>query len=256
MSEEQIKDLYPFLPTSVIRLARKNSRQDLRSKNERTDSAKTGDEYAFSSSRSKFGNFDLDIGEFILSYFNREKKRTVDPFAGWGERGLAAKNLAIPYTGLDISKEAISYAKEQYNIDNSLVNSMHMPFESDSFGFSFTCPPYWNLEKYESVEGQLSDYVAYGDFLAALGVVVRETGRVLSTGSLCSWVIADFRWRGEFYDFSADVSNIFKYNSFSVFDKIIIDKSSRYRIPLFMPQAHRLGYTVKLHEYIIVWKNL
>lgn len=241
-------DKYPMLPTSVLHLERKIVRQDLRSSNKKTADSSTGDEYAFNSSRSKFGNFDREIARFAISYFNREKRRIVDPFSGWGERGFTAIEMGIEYVGLDISPKAIKYAGS-----GILANSLFMPLPDDSCGFSITCPPYWNLERYEKVPNQLSEEANYEEFLRRLSVVIGETRRVLIDGGRCAWIVADFRKSGILYDFSTDVINSFKGEGFSLFDKIILDKSKRYRIPLFIPQADRMGYTVKVHEYILVF---
>ena len=61
---------------------------------------------------------------------------------------------------------------------------------------------------------------------------------------------------GKFYDYSTDVINLFNGCGFELFDKVIIDKSVNYRISMFLKQADRLGYTVKLHEYILIFKKV
>jgi DNA modification methylase len=241
----------PYLPTSVIKLNRTKKQQDLKSDRKSNDNL---DKYAFNSSRNKLGNFRLDIAEFILKYYNEKKLSIYDPFSGWGERGLVAKNLGIDYMGVDISDEAINYTKINYNIDCLLGDSRKSIIKDNSYGFSYTCPPYFNIEKYKSCEGQLTDIKNYDNFLLELNTIIYETKRILKNNSYCVWVVGDFRIKNIFYDFSSDVINLFKNNKFKIFDKIVLDKSINYRIPMFLKQAYDNGYTVKLHEYILIFK--
>jgi hypothetical protein len=42
-----------------------------------------------------------------------------------------------------------------------------------------TCPPYWNIEKYESCNGQLSDEKSYDSFLKKHNVALLEDSTLL-----------------------------------------------------------------------------
>ena len=252
-SKERIVDKYPFIPISILKVKRHRKEQDLKKDRLIT----SGDKYYTNSSRAKFGNFDLEIGKFILKYFNKIKGGSVlDVFAGWGERGKITTDLGYDYFGFDISQNAINYAKEKYSITINKADSRQLPLDDkESIDFSFTCPPYWKLEKYESCDGQLTDINNYKSFLVELKKTIKETYRVLKQESLCCWVVGDFRIKGKLYDYSTDIINLFNSCGFEIFDKIIIDKSINYRISMFLEQAERLGYTVKLHEYILVFKK-
>jgi len=250
--KELIKDKYPYLPTSVIRMNRSKRVQKLKVDRK---GGWGNDKYSANSSRKKKGNFNLELAEFILKYYARDSKVIFDPFSGWGERGYVANKLGYKYIGLDCSKEAVDYAKEHYDIGTINWNSQKTEFKYNIFDFCYTCPPYWNLEKYERGNGQLSDIKDYQEFLKEITKNIYETYAILKPGALCAWVVGDFRIKGKFYDYSTDLINIFRKVGFELFDKVIIDKSVNYRISLFMPQADRLGYTVKLHEYLLVFKK-
>lgn len=248
----QIKDKYPFLPTSVIRINKHKKSQDLKQNRNIT----IGDAYYTNSSRVALGNFDMDLAEFILKFYARQAKNIFDPFAGWGERGYVAEKLGYIYSGFDISDVCYRYAYTTYGIMYCVANSCYLDYiENNKFDFCYTCPPYWNLEKYESVPGQLSDIRDYSTFLNELKKVIEHTYRILKPISLCSWVVGDFRKQNIFYNFSHDVTDLMKQCGFTIFDKVIIDKSINYRLPIFLNQADRLGYTVKLHEYILTFKK-
>ena len=55
------------------------------------------------------------------------------------------------YLGYDISQKAIDYAKENFGVINILADTSteEIP-EHDGL---LTCPPYWNLEKYDAKNG-------------------------------------------------------------------------------------------------------
>ena len=80
-----------------------------------------------------------------MEYFLRDATTLFDPFAGWGERHIAAKNANKVYLGYDISQNAIEFAKSHYKVNNILANSLteEIPYHDGLI----TCPPYWNLEK-------------------------------------------------------------------------------------------------------------
>jgi len=254
MSEKiiQVKDKYNYLPVSIIKIQRNTKERSLRQNRK----SNTWDKYYNESSRRTKSYFDADISEFILKYYARGSRIIVDPFAGWGERHFYAKKFGYSYFGFDISDEAIKYAKINFNVDNILADSRNIPLNNEMVDFCYTCPPYWNLEKYQVKDGQLSAYSTYSNFLLEYTKVIKEINRCLKQNSFCVFVVGDFRKKGIFYDFSTDTINIFKANSFSIFDKVIIDKSINYRVPIFLKQADKFGYTVKLHEYILVFQKI
>ena len=247
----KVLDKYPLMPKSIISLPRNNKERLLRKGRKKGK----GDTYFTESSRSKLSYFDETLCEFILKYYARDCKRIFDPFAGWGERHFKSKELGYNYTGVDVSQKAIDFAKDVFNVTNILGDSSSTIFSDNSFDFCFSCPPYYNLEKYESCKGQLTDAKQYIHFLFGITHVIREIRRVTKPKSLTAFVIGDFRRRGIFYPFTIDMFNIFRKESFHPFDCVIIDKAANYRLPMFLGQADRLGYTVKIHEYLWVFSN-
>jgi len=73
----------------------------------------------------------------------------------------------------------------------------------------FTCPPFWNIETYEDVEGELSHYRTYNEFLERIQIAGANCYRILKPGGFCVWVVADFRKDG-FKVFHRDVLDIFE----------------------------------------------
>jgi DNA modification methylase len=262
-----MRECKPFVPTSVLKLPNHREARDLRKpkledaredKEQLTENAPVGLKKKIKSYRKKESNanFDPELAKFILKYFARDAKTVFDPFSGWGERGNAAKLLKYEYIGYDISPIAIDYAIKTYGVTNRLGDSRHTDLPNNSMDFSFSCPPYWNLEEYQSVEGQLTDIKGYQDFLKELEKTVQETNRVLKDGALVCWVVGDFRRDRKLIDFSTDVGLLFRNNGFELKDKVIIDNSTNYNVPIHLPNSYEHKFTVKVHETMWVYKKI
>lgn len=262
-----MRECRPFVPTSVLKLPSHRETRDLR-KPKIKDTREEGQELVKQSPKDlkkkikayrkqeSNANFDPELAKFILKYYARDSTTVFDSFSGWGERGYAAKILKYVYNGYDISPKAIDYAFKTYGVKNKLGDSRNTDLEDNSMDFSFSCPPYWNLEEYQSIDGQLTDIKDYQDFLDELEKAVVEINRVLKDGALVCWVVGDFRRKGKLIDFSTDVGLLFRNNGFELKDKVIIDNSTNYNVPLHLPNSYEHKFTVKVHETMWVFKKV
>lgn len=151
MQKQTTNIIYKYLPVSVFDMD-KIGKIGIRGKQS----------HSKQSSRSSYSPFSPQIAEWCMEYFLRDATTLFDPFAGWGERHVAAKNTNKVYLGYDISTDAIEFAKSHYKVDNILANSLteEIPYHDGLI----TCPPYWNLEKYGDKEG-LDRLKNWKDFL-------------------------------------------------------------------------------------------
>jgi DNA modification methylase len=118
----------------------------------------------------------------------------------------------------------------------------------------FTCPPYYNIEKYESVDGQLSDLKDYDSFMDMIGVCAQNCYRVAKPGSFCVWVVGDFRAGGVLYDFHGDTTRAFKTAGFDYHDIIIMENISPFALFTQYRSACK-RYVPKTHEYVLVFRK-
>jgi len=105
------------------------------------------------------------IKRFIKEY---NIKSIYDPCGGWGHRLLGAYNIKYIYN--DISKKSYLGCKairDNYKlVDKYFYNNKSEEFAPDeSYECVFTCPPYFNLEKYEGMNQSTSSYKSYKDWL-------------------------------------------------------------------------------------------
>jgi len=204
------------------------------------------------SSRSSYSPFSPQIAEWCMEYFLRDATTLFDPFAGWGERHVAAKNANKVYLGYDISQNAIEFAKSHYKVNNILANSLteEIPYHDGLI----TCPPYWNLEKYADEEG-LDRLKDWKDFLERYEQVWKRVSEKALPGSKYCIMVGDWRKKNIFYDFTYQTEKIMEKCGLKPFDKVVLSQKKISPIKIQMPQAKRLGYTVKVHQYLLVYKK-
>jgi len=201
------------------------------------------------SSRATYSPFPEDVAEWCAEYFLRDSQTVFDPFAGWGQRHKAIINKEKQYIGYDISPQAIQYAKDNFNVDNILADSRTADIpEHDGL---LTCPPYWNLEKYQA-DG-LDKIKEWNDFLVEYEKVWKRVIEKAKTGSKYCIVLGDWRKKGIYYDFVYQTEKIMDKLGMKPFDKVILSTKKQSKIKVMLPQAKRLGYTVKVHQILLIY---
>jgi|TARA_B110000967_G_C18705386_1_gene469954 DNA modification methylase len=201
------------------------------------------------SSRATYSPFPQDIAEWCAEYHLRDNQIIFDPFAGWGERHNAIKNANKTYIGYDISPKAIDNAKEKFDVDNILANSLTE--EIPTHDGLITCPPYWNLEKYE--KDGIDREKTWELFLEKYEQIwQRVTEKALPGAKYCI-MVGDWRKNHKFYDFTYQTEKILEKCGMKPFDKVVLSYKKISPIKLMLPQAKRLGYTVKVHQTLLVY---
>jgi len=208
----------------------------------------------------KMSEFHAGLASNIVKYWSLPGSKIVDPFTGRVTRAVVATKLGRDYYGYEITPTTYTRSLEHFNkigISPTIYNTdgTFMQETSDEFAdFVYTCPPYFNVEKYESCEGQLSDISNYDQFLDSMNRCVLNTLRVLKPGAFCAFVVADFRVRSELKSFSTDLITQFKNAGMIHWDTIIIETLTPF-IGMNAIQSSRKRYTTKIHEYVLVFKK-
>lgn len=215
----------------------------------------------------KYSKFSYGLSEFVIKYWSEPGDVVLDPFMGWGIRGVVASLLGRQYIGFDISQEMFDIANkfitqargasllplgqvDLYNGDGIALTPIH----DSSIDLIFTCPPYFDREKYPGdEERQLSKVKGYTEFLSLIKEALANSYRVLKSDKFAVWVVGDWR-DGKYYLFHNDLINMAQEVGFDIWDVII----SKLRSPFAHKQigkCERMRYTSKIHEYIIVMKK-
>jgi DNA modification methylase len=122
--------------------------------------------------------------------------------------------------------------------------------------FLLTCPPYWNLEKYDGGPGDLSMIGDYKMFFEQLAVVVRESYRLLKPDAYSCWVIGLHRYPdGTLAPLHHSLSDIHAQAGFRLQEEIILahkNNGAIQRVGNFERGNKRL---IRTHEYVMVFKT-
>ena len=118
-----------------------------------------------------------------------------------------------------------------------------------------TCPPYWNLEKYDDENG-LDRIKKWADFLKEYECIWKRVIDKALPGSKYCIVLGDWRKKGIYYDFVFQTEKIMEKLGMKPFDKVILSHKKQAKIKIMLPQVKRLGYTVKVHQILLVFEKM
>jgi len=138
--------------------------------------------------------------------------------------------------------------KQHFKINDS-TNSI--PEKSNSTDIVFTSPPYWNIEKYENVNGQLSSYRDYKPFLKRYELLINECCRI--SKKYIVFVVGNFRHRKKYYDLVYDTQKMFYEHGYKLFDKIILSHDISH--PMSGNKCLRNNHTRSANEEILIFVN-
>jgi hypothetical protein len=147
--------------------------------------------------------FDPVLCELCYSWFMPAKPSLgiFDPFAGGSVRGIVASRLGYDYTGIDLRQEQIEANNQQAKdipgkckprwicSDSTQVESL----VGDEYDLLFTCPPYWNLERYSDDPRDLSTLDNWQDFLVKYQRIMLASARRLKSQRFAVVVVGNIR---------------------------------------------------------------
>ena len=256
----KVKDQFGWLPLSVVepnkasKIKWKDAYLDDGMKEKRrSDDAKYLPGLGFS-------EFHAGMTENILMYWSMDNSVVVDPFSGRLTRAFISSKMGRKYYGYDISPTTVKRVKahlEHHDSDATIYcdDGCKMKQTPDDFAdLVMTCPPYHQLEKYESVDGQLSDIKKYPEFLDMIELCGTNINRVLKPGGFCVWVCGDWREGGKYRSFHSDTMRLFEKAGLITHDIMIMKNIS----PFAALQAGKVAskrYTSKVHEYVLVFRK-
>lgn len=147
--------------------------------------------------------FDATLCELIYSWFMPEKPSLgiLDPFAGGSVRGIVAGRLGYDYVGIDLRQEQI-VANLKQALEIPCIRKPHwmcgdsVNIESwvgDEYDLLFTCPPYWNLERYSDDPRDLSTLDNWNEFLVKYQRIMLLAGRRLKSQRFAVVVVGNIR---------------------------------------------------------------
>lgn len=205
------------------------------------------------SSRAEYSPFPLEVCDLCYQLFLRDSEHVLDPFAGWGERHSKALEWEKQYTGFDVSIDSVMAAKDRFGVDNVLADSRTVDLPQGCDGL-LTCPPYFDLEVYGGESG-LDKLASWADFIDDYRAILERFYDALECGATICIMVGDWRSNGVYYDLEYQTNKIMSDMGATPFDKVIVSRKNTSKIKVMVPQAVRMGYTVHVHEVLLVFKK-
>lgn len=213
--------------------------------------------------------FNPVLCEVIYKWFTVSNSLIFDPFAGGITRGVVAAMLGHRYIGYDISERQIDVnwnkyfeLHQSYKIKGSCLwytmdssNVSNIGKYKNSFDLVFTCPPYYNLERYTDKECDLSNKSTYNDFLDSYTTCMHSAYNKLKDDSFFVIVVSDIRNKktGEYYGFVADTIKILQDTGLKYYNEIILYNDT---VNLAITSGNYLDKTRKVgrqHQNVLVF---
>lgn len=208
--------------------------------------------------------FDPALCEVIYHWFCPPNGHILDPFSGGSVRGIVANKLGYKYTGIDINEEQIKSNRDQ-GIDILPVDNQPNWYVGDSdilldgftkkFDFVFSCPPYFNLEKYTDLDGDLSNKEKYEDFIICYKDIIKKSCSRLKNECYACFVVGEIRdKKGVYLGFVPDTIKIFTELGMQYYNEAIfltVSASASIRANGNM-KSKKL---VKTHQNVLIFKK-
>ena len=210
--------------------------------------------------------FDPVLCELMYRWYCPEGGTVLDPFAGGSVRGIVAHKLGYRYTGIDIRPEQVASNRDQAGLilpegnqpewitGSSNVLLFDEFLAGRRFDMLLTCPPYYNLEVYSDIEGDLSN-MEWPTFLATYRSIVRKACALLKKDAMAVIVVGEVRARnGYLYGFVPATVKAFedcgmKYYNEAVLETPVVSAQKR------ASSTMRHGKLVKVHQNVLMFKK-
>ena len=109
----------------------------------------------------------------VYKYF--DTKAVFDPYAGWGDRCVAAMAYGVPYTGVDsnpnlgvVYKKMIEFYREHTTSKVTFIGdrSENVDIEAIDFDLVLSSPPFWKTAKRKMIEMYKGAETDYNKFMS------------------------------------------------------------------------------------------
>lgn len=206
--------------------------------------------------------FDPVLSEIICKWFTPSQGASIfDCFAGDTQKGLVFGYCGYPFTGVELRQEQIDINNRvlegrnlsvRYICDDGRNVANH--FDPESQDLLFSCPPYFDLEKYSDLDNDASNQKSYADFIAILDTAFKSALTCLKNNRFAVIVVGDVRNKrtGCYYDFCGDIKRIMREGGAELYNEIILVEtgaSTALRAGRYMESRK----VAKMHQNILVF---
>lgn len=226
------------------------------------DHLTASDKYGIESPSNDVSILSSVLAEVILRWFapGPHQARVFDPFAGDTVFGYVAASLGHRFKGIELRREQCDLNQARVDAD-SLDAKYHCDdgrnvlkyTKPDSQDLLFSCPPYFDLEKYSDLPNDASNQASYGDFRNLIETAFVKSIRCLKNNRFAAIVVSEIRDKSGLYlPFLQDIKNIFLQAGMSFYNDIVllnVPTTAHIRAARLM----RLRKVVHVHQNLLVF---
>jgi DNA modification methylase len=169
------------------------------------------------------------LSEIINLWFSYDKCKVFDPFAGDSVFGYVSSFLGKSFTGIELRQEQADlnndrikeFKNSKYICDDGQNVLKHIEIKSQDLLFS--CPPYFDLEKYSNLENDASNQKTYEDFLKIIDNTFTDSIKCLKDNRFAVITVGNIRdKKGRYIRFVDDIKDIFIKNGMYLYNEMIL----------------------------------
>lgn len=204
--------------------------------------------------------FDPVLCECAYTWFCPPNGLVLDPFAGGSVRGIVATYLGRRYVGIELRPEQVAANEAQateMKLDPRWIigDSTNLAgLVTEQVDFVFSCPPYYDLEVYSDLEGELSAVSTYAEFLEDYRAIVAQAVGLLWDNRFACFVVGDIRdGKGFYRNFVSDTIAAFQDAGAKLYNEAILVTavgSLPIRVGRQFEAGRKLG---KAHQNVLVF---
>jgi len=201
------------------------------------------------------------LAEILLYWFCPEGAKVIDPFAGDTIFGYVAGKTGYEFTGIELRKEQATLNQARCDKENLPVKyicddgrNINKHIADNSIDFMFSCPPYYDLEKYSKDPRDAANQKNYDDFLALMKEVIQKGSVVLRDNRFAAFVLGDIRDKGNgFYrNMVRDISEIFEECGMRLYNEMVLLEMPG-TSGLKVNGAMKTRKIIKTHQNVVVF---
>lgn len=202
---------------------------------------------------------DAALAEIINTWFlpTGQKCKTCDPFAGDTVFGFVSSYLGNDFTGIElrpeqaeINNKRVEGMTAKYICDDGQNIAQHL--EPESQDLIFSCPPYFDLEKYSDLPNDASNQ-DYDGFIKILDNAFTGAIKCLKNNRFAVVVMSDVRDKKGFYlPICDDITRIFTKNGMQLYNEIILVNVAG-TAQIRAAQAMKNRKVVRTHQEVLVF---
>lgn len=205
--------------------------------------------------------FDPVLCEIAYRWFCPQGGTVLDPFAGGSVRGIVASRLGRRYVGIELRPEQVEANRAQLAIAADPLPEWRVGDARDLGAIAsdvaadliFSCPPYWNLERYSDDPADLSTMDEAAFFEAQAAIIAAAVAR-LKDDRFAVWVVGDVRDdRGFYINLPGRTVEAFKAAGARFYNEAILVTAAG-SLPIRTRKQFEIGRKLgKTHQNVLVF---